>query len=155
MEVKGLMVDPATNHPIVILRDEAGDRFLPIWIGIFEAGAIQMKLEGMSSERPMTHDLLRAVFGELGGRVVRITICDLRENTFFASIRVEQDGAVREIDARPSDALALALRAEVPVFVSEEVLERARTSDQPAADEAKLREWFEGLDPDDMGKYTM
>ena len=155
MEVKGLMIDPATNHPIVILRDEEGDRFLPIWIGIFEAGAIQMKLEGVETERPMTHDLLTSVFREMGGEVSRITICDLQDNTFFASIRVQLGDRRVEIDSRPSDALALALRVDVPIFVREDVIERARSSTKPAADEEKLREWFEGLDPDDLGKYTM
>lgn len=155
MEIKGLMIDPATNHPIVILRDDAGDRFLPIWIGIFEAGAIQMKLEGVKAERPMTHDLLAKVIGELGGEARRVVIRDLVENTFFAWIEVDTAAGPQQIDSRPSDALALALRLELPIFVREEVLEQARSSAQPAADEEKLREWFDGLDPDDLGKYTM
>ncbi|MEM1249929.1 MAG: bifunctional nuclease family protein [Acidobacteriota bacterium] len=156
MEIKGLMIDPATNHPIVILRDDEGDRFLPIWIGIFEASAIQMRLESVQTERPMTHDLLGSVFSELGAEVRRIRVCDLRENTFFAEIEVETEhGEIVRIDSRPSDAMALALRVGAPVWVKENVLERARSSAQPAADEEKLREWFAGLDPDDLGKYTM
>ena len=156
MEIKGLMIDPATNHPIVILRDDEGDRFLPIWIGIFEASAIQMKLEAVRTERPMTHDLLASVFAELGAEVRRIRVSDLRENTFYAEIEaVNAAGETVLIDSRPSDALALSLRVGAPIWVSEDVLERARNSAQPAADEEKLREWFAGLDPDDLGKYTM
>ena len=157
MTIKGLMIDPSSNHPIVILRNEERDVFLPIWIGVFEASAIQLELEGIEPERPMTHDLLASTFEALGAKIERIVVSDLKENTFFASIVVHQAGESREIDSRPSDALALALRVGAPVYVSEDVLSRARTAgpSSDATDEERLKEWFEGLGEEDLGKYTM
>ena len=114
-----------------------------------------MKLEDVKAKRPMTHDLLASLIDELGGEARRVVIRDLIENTFFAWIEIETSTGSHQIDSRPSDALALALRLELPIFVREDVLERARNSAQPAADEEQLREWFDGLDPDDFGKYTM
>jgi bifunctional DNase/RNase len=157
MEIKGLMLDPTSNIPIVVLREEGGHTFLPIWIGVFEANAIALKIEGVEAPRPLTHDLLRSVFEHFSAKVERIEISELRENTFYARIHVQQNGTASSIDARPSDAIALAIRVEAPIFVRRDVLERAKAVDlaTQAADEDKLKEWLEELNPDDMGKYTM
>src|SRR5574342_743440 len=121
MTIKGLMVDPITNMPIVILKDKEGDRVLPIWVGIFEANAIALQLENITTPRPMTHDLLRNMISELDARVIRIVINDLRDSTFFAQIRLLTGEKTLEVDARPSDAIALALRTEAPIFVAQSV----------------------------------
>ncbi len=155
MEVKGLMMDPGSSVPIVILRSEEHSRILPIWIGIFEANAIALKLEGIEPPRPMTHDLLVNFMGDIDCSIARVAIHDLVDNTFFAQIFVQVDGEERIIDSRPSDAIALALRAEVPIYVAETVLERARTDELQASDKEKLKKWLEEVDPDDLGKYTM
>ena len=157
MEIKGLMLDPTSNIPIVVLREEGGQIFLPIWIGVFEANAIALRIEGIEPPRPLTHDLLRSVFTHFQAEVQRIVISDLRENTFFARIDVVRGGEASEIDARPSDAIALALRTAAPIFVRRDVLDRAKAVDlaTQASDEEKLKEWLEELNPDDLGKYTM
>ena len=157
MEIKGLMLDPTSNIPIVVLREEGGQVFLPIWIGVFEANAIALRIEGIDPPRPLTHDLLRSVFQHFDAQVQRVVISDLRENTFFALIHVVQAGNEKAIDARPSDAIALALRVEAPIFVKRDVLERAKAVDLAthATDEEKLKEWLEELNPDELGKYTM
>jgi len=157
MEIKGLMLDPTSNIPIVVLREQGGQIFLPIWIGVFEANAIALRIEGVQPPRPLTHDLLCSVFGHFGAQVHRVVISDLRENTFFALIDVRQDGKESSIDARPSDAIALAIRTEAPIFVRRDVLDRAKAVDLAthATDEEKLKEWLEELNPDDLGKYTM
>lgn len=157
MEIKGLMLDPASNVPIVILRDETSDVFLPIWIGVFEANAIALRIEGVEPPRPMTHDLLLSSLRSLGASVKRIVISDLRESTFFAVIHMIQDGRELSLDSRPSDAIALALRAEVPIFVMRSVLEKANAvdHDQEASEEEKIRKMLEELGPEDLGKYTM
>jgi bifunctional DNase/RNase len=160
VEIKGLMLDPSSNVPIVILRDIRSQLFLPIWIGVFEANAIALRLEGVEPPRPMTHDLLRSVVEQLGGTVEKIVISDLKESTFFAVIHV-RNGHDQErstaIDARPSDAIALALRTESPIFVLRSVLDKAQAVDlaSEATDEDKLRKWLEEISPDDLGKYTM
>ncbi len=157
MSIKGLMVDPVTNAPIVLLRDEAGTRVLPIWVGVFEANAIALQVENVATPRPMTHDLLRQVITDLRASVERVVVNDLREGTFYALIELRVDGRTVAVDSRPSDAIALALRARAPIFVEEAVLEQARTSDattdRPDAD--RLQRWLESLDPDDLGKYKM
>jgi bifunctional DNase/RNase len=157
MSIKGLMVDPITNMPIVILRDKEGHRVLPIWVGIFEANAIALQLENVSTPRPMTHDLLKTMIGELQGRVMRIVINDLRDSTFFAQIRVLTGGKTLEVDARPSDAIALALRTEAPIFVAQTVLEQAQTisPENVEEDEERSKKWLESLDTEDLGKYKM
>jgi bifunctional DNase/RNase len=157
MEIKGLMLDPTSNIPIVVLREEGGQVFLPIWIGVFEANAIALRIEGIEPPRPLTHDLLRSVLDHFHVQVQRVVISDLRDNTFFATIQVVQGGQESAIDARPSDAIALALRAEAPIFVRRDVLERAKAVDlaTQATDEEKLKEWLEELNPDELGKYTM
>ena len=127
MTIKGLMLDPVSNSPIVVLKDDAEKFFLPIWVGIFEANAIALQLENVSTPRPMTHDLLRNMIAELDARVTRVVINDLRDSTFFAQIRVITGERTLELDARPSDAIALALRADAPIYVAQSVLEQAQT----------------------------
>jgi bifunctional DNase/RNase len=157
MEIKGLMLDPTSNVPIVILRDEAGRIFLPIWIGVFEANAIALRLESVETPRPMTHDLLRSAIETIGAKVSKIVISDLRDNTFYAQIHVQTNGTAVEIDARPSDAIALALRTESPIFVLQPVLDKAQAVDlaTQATDEEKLKKWLEEISPEDLGKYEM
>jgi bifunctional DNase/RNase len=162
MSIKGLMLDPVSNSPIVVLKDDEEKFFLPIWVGIFEANAIALQLENVTTPRPMTHDLLRNTIAELEGRVTRVVIHDLRDSTFFAQIRVliNRAGADRllELDARPSDAIALALRTDAPIFVAQSVLDQAQTISPDAAeepDEETKKKWFENLDTDDLGKYKM
>ncbi len=127
MSIKGLMLDPVSNSPIVVLKDEQETCFLPIWVGIFEANAIALQLENIATPRPMTHDLLRNTISELDARVTRVVINDLRDSTFFAQIRVIAGERTLELDARPSDAIALALRTEAPIFVEQSVLDQAQT----------------------------
>jgi bifunctional DNase/RNase len=157
MTIKGLMVDPVTNMPIIILRDEAGGRVLPIWVGIFEANAIALQIENITTPRPMTHDLLRNVIRDLNGSVQKIVVCDLKDNTFYALIYVAIGEDITAIDARPSDAIALALRASAPIYVEESVIDNAKTVDvgTERADAERLQKWLEGLDPDELGKYKM
>lgn len=151
------MLDPSSNVPIVILRDTQSQLFLPIWIGVFEANAIALKIEGVEPPRPMTHDLLRLTLEQLGAKVEKIVISDLRESTFFAVIHVQQDGRSVEIDARPSDAIALALRAEAPIFVLRSVLDKAQAAELAGtvSDEDKLKKWLEEISPEELGKWTM
>jgi bifunctional DNase/RNase len=157
MTIKGLMVDPITNMPIILLRDEAGQRVLPIWVGIFEANAIALQIENVATARPMTHDLLRNVIRDLNASVERIVVCDLKENTFYAMIYLTVGGETVAVDSRPSDAIALALRTRAPIFVEEAVVENAKTIDfgSERADSERLQKWLESLDPDDLGKYKM
>ena len=157
MSIKGLMVDPITNMPIVILRDQEGQKVLPIWVGIFEANAIALQLENMSTPRPMTHDLLRNVIHDLKATVQKVVVCDLQDNTFYALIYLLWNGDTVAIDARPSDAIALALRTRAPIFVEETVIDHAKTVDfvPEAGDAERLQKWLESLDPDDLGKYKM
>jgi hypothetical protein len=157
MTIKGLMVDPITNMPIIILRDKDGQKVLPIWVGIFEANAIALQMENISTPRPMTHDLLRNVIGDLSGTVTKIVISDLRDNTFYALIYVETASDTVAIDARPSDAIALALRAKAPILVEDTVIENAKSVDfgTDKADSDRLQKWLESLDPEELGKYKM
>jgi bifunctional DNase/RNase len=157
MSIKGLMVDPVTNTPIVILRDKDGNRVLPIWVGIFEANAIALQIENVTTPRPMTHDLLRNVIHDLHARVQKIVVCDLQENTFYALIHLALNGDTLMIDARPSDAIALALRTRAPIFVEESVIDNAKPFDVAAdkPDAERLHKWLESLDPDELGKYKM
>jgi uncharacterized protein len=157
MTIKGLMVDPITQMPIIILRDKDGQRVLPIWVGVFEANAIALQIENVTTPRPMTHDLLRNVIQDLRARIDKIVVCDLKENTFYALIYLTVNGDVVAIDARPSDAIALALRARAPIFVEERVIDHAKNSDlaPEKGDTERLQKWLESLDPDEMGKYKM
>ena len=157
MTIKCLMVDPITNTPIVILRDKDGQKVLPIWVGIFEANAIALQIENIATPRPMTHDLLRNVIHDLKAEVQKIVVCDLQENTFYALIYLGLNGDTVAIDARPSDAIALALRTRAPIFVEDTVIDHAKTVDFSSEknDADRLHKWLESLDPDDLGKYKM
>jgi bifunctional DNase/RNase len=157
MTIKGLIVDPTTNVPMVILRDKEGQRELPIWMGIFEADAIARQIENIAMPRPMTHDLLRNVIHDLNATVQKIVVCDLQQNTFYALIYLGVGTETLAIDARPSDAIALALRARAPIFVDDAVIDNAKPVDLSAekADPDRLHKWLESLDPDELGKYKM
>jgi bifunctional DNase/RNase len=156
MSIKGLMLDPVSNSPIVVLKDDDEKFFLPIWVGIFEANATALQLENVTTPRPMTHDLLRNMISELDGHVTRVVINDLRDSTFFAQIRMTVGAKTLEVDARPSDAIALALRTEAPIFVAQSVLDQAQTITPDGEDtEEKTKKWFENLSPEDLGKYKM
>jgi hypothetical protein len=157
MGVKALIVDPIANMPVVILRDDAEKNLLPIWVGIFEANAIALQMEGVTTPRPMTHDLLKSVIEKVEGGVVRIVINALEENTFYAQIHLRVANRELLVDSRPSDAIALALRTNAPVYVEEEVLEKSRQHDETpdGQNSARLRRWLEEVDPDSLGKYKM
>ena len=157
MSIKGLMVDPITNMPIVILKDKLGERVLPIWVGVPEANAIALQIENVSTPRPMTHDLLRNIITDLDGSVDRVVVSDLKDNTFFAIIHLTVRGERIAVDARPSDAIALALRTRSPILVEESVIDNAKTVDFTAepGDNARLQKWLESLDPEELGKYKM
>ncbi len=164
MEVTGLTLDPFTNMPIIILKDVDQKNTIPIWIGLIEASAIATELEKIELSRPMTHDLIKNVLDELGVRVDRVEVCDLKENTFFANIHlVTKSGKKISIDARPSDAIALALRTKSKIFVDEKVINKARrvdlskeaTTDEERLKQEKWAEILENLSPEDFGKYKM
>ena len=157
MTIKGLMVDPITNMPIIILRDHDGQRVLPIWVGVFEANAIALQIENIETPRPMTHDLLRNVIHDLQATVEKIVVCDLKENTFYALIHLQTPAGPVAVDARPSDAIALALRSRAPILVDERVIDNANTVDfaNEKQDSDRLQQWLESLDPDELGKYKM
>jgi bifunctional DNase/RNase len=157
MKIRGLMVDPSTQQPIVILKDLDGNTVLPIWVGLFEASAIALEVEKATTARPMTHDLLRNLIHGLNAQVQRVVVSELRNDTFFAVIWLEQAGETITIDARPSDALALALRSDCPIFVSEDVLRTAKVIPNPAdqASPEDLKNWLENLNDEDLGRYKM
>jgi bifunctional DNase/RNase len=157
MQIRGLMMDPVTNMPIVVLKDIASDTVLPIWVGIFEANAIALELEKTATPRPMTHDLMRNMARNLNAEVRKVVVSELRDDTFYAVIWLEQNGETVAMDARPSDAIALALRWDCPIYVSRDVLENSRQAATGAqsinADE--MRRWLENLNDDEMGRYKM
>ncbi len=158
VRIRGLMMDPATNMPIVVLKDVASETVMPIWVGIFEANAIAIEIEKLAASRPMTHDLTRNLIRHLNGSLEKVVITELRDDTFFAILWVRQDNEPITIDARPSDAIALALRADCPIYVSEQVMQSAKlnTSGPPEGPTAEqLRGWLEGLNDEDMGRYKM
>jgi bifunctional DNase/RNase len=152
------MMDPATNMPIVVLKDVASDTVMPIWVGIFEANAIAIEIEKVAAPRPMTHDLARNLIRHLNGSLERVVITELRDDTFFATLWLRQDNEQLAIDARPSDAIALALRADCPIYVSEQVMQSAKLNTSGPAEgptAEQLRGWLEGLNDEDMGRYKM
>jgi bifunctional DNase/RNase len=157
MEIKGLLMDPVSNMPVVVLRDTSNGVFLPIWVGIFEANAIALQMEKIATPRPMTHDLLKNLLSELDAKVERIVINDLRDNTFFARIHLLRGDTRWNVDSRPSDAIALALRVDAEIFVEEEVLEKSKTlkPDGEETDPERLKKWLEEVNPEDLGKYRM
>jgi len=156
MQIKGLMMDPVTGVPIVILRNADNQRVLPIWVGPVEANAIALQIENVTPPRPMTHDLLKNLLTEFDARVQRVVITALRGNTFYAYLDIDRQGTRILVDARPSDALAVALRSRAPVFVDDAVLDQASSVEisNEQADRDRLQRWLESLDPDDMG-YKM
>lgn len=156
MTIRGLMIDPITNMPIVVLRDQDGQRVLPIWVGVFEANAIALQIENVTTPRPMTHDLLKNVIDDLRAEVQRIVVCDLKENTFYAEIHLRGSDGERRVDARPSDAIALALRTRAPIFVEQAVIDTAANAEATRGEGVgRLRQWLEGLSEDELGQYKM
>jgi bifunctional DNase/RNase len=167
MKVGGLTLDPLTNSPVLVLKGLKGEKILPIWIGVLEATAIATVLENVDVGRPMTHDLLKTLIAELGARILRVEICDLKMNTYYALIHLEQSGQCIQIDARPSDAIALAVRFDAPIFVEEKVLEKSLFESEEGtgqkraskiiakADRENLKRILEKLKPEDFGKYKM
>jgi bifunctional DNase/RNase len=158
VRIRGLMMDPATNMPIIVLKDVASDTVMPIWVGFFEVKAISDEIEKSASLRPMTHDLTRNLIQHLNARLERVVITELKDDTFLAVLFLTQGDESVTVDARPSDAIALALRADCPIFVSENVLQAARlnASGSPEGPSAEqLRGWLEGLNDEDLGRYKM
>ncbi len=157
MNIKGLVVDPISKMPIVVLEDAQKQRMLPIWIGVFEANAIALKIENIATPRPMTHDLLKSFLNKLDISIEKIVVNDVRDNTFYAMIHCRYDNKSLLIDSRPSDAIALALRTDSPIFVEEKVVEKAHSLkfDENLEDSEKLQKWLENLKPEDFGKYKM
>ena len=157
MRIRQLLIDPSNNTPIVVLKDVNSDTLLPIWVGMYEANAIAMEIEKVSTPRPMTHDLIKNVLAGLDAHVHKIVVTELKDDTFFAVIWMEREGRIVSVDSRPSDALALALRVDCPIYVDEEVLKtskKAQTAADPTTSE-DLRKWLEGLNDDDLGNYKM
>lgn len=154
MRIRGLMLDPTTNMPIIVLKDVNSDAVLPIWVGVFEANAIALEIEKVSPPRPMTHDLLKNAITGLGATVERVVVTALRNDTFYAAVWASREGQPVMIDARPSDAIALAMRTDAPIFVEESVLQSSRSisgaSGRITGDD--LRRWLEGLSDDDLGR---
>ncbi len=157
MRLRGLILDPNSDSPVIVLREEGSSIFLPIWIGVFEANAIALALEGVQPRRPMTHDLLRATLETLGGQLQRVEIHSLIEGTFVARLIVQQEGAAYSIDSRPSDAIALALRSRVPIWAARTVLDEAVSSAKAVTthDDKRLLEWLKNAQEEDLGKYSM
>jgi bifunctional DNase/RNase len=158
VKIRGLTLDPATSMPIIVLKDVASETVMPIWVGIFEANAIAIEIEKVAVPRPMTHDLAKNLIHHLNGKLERVVISELKDDTFFAVIWLRQGDQPMVIDARPSDAIALALRADCPIYVTDHVLQAAKmntsgpTEGQPAE---QLRGWLEGLNDEDLGRYKM
>ena len=157
MKIRGLMMDPITNMPIVVLKDPAGDAVLPIWVGIYEANAIALEIEKVATPRPMTHDLIKNVLAGLETKVHKVVVTELRDDTFFAVIWIEREGRYISIDSRPSDALAVAMRLDCPIFVEDEVLKSSKlaatVSDRVSNEE--LRKLLENMNDEDFGRYKM
>jgi len=156
-KIKGLMMDPITNSPIVILQDVEKNTLLPIWVGIFEANAIALQIERIDTPRPMTHDLIKNLLFQFDAHLEKIVVTQLKNNTFYAQIHLEYNGMECTVDSRPSDAIALALRTDSPIYVTEEVIQNSRniTLDRENLDPEEVRNWLESLKPEDLGKYKM
>lgn len=157
MKIRGLMMDPVTNMPIVILKDLGGNSILPIWVGIYEANAIALEIEKVSTPRPMTHDLIKTLLTGLHAGVKKIVVSELKEDTFYAIIWLEREGKLISIDSRPSDALAIALRLDCPVYVDDSVLQSSKMANTIAdkVNNEELRRWLENLNDEDLGRYKM
>ena len=157
MKIRGLMMDPVTNMPIVILKDIEGKSVLPIWVGVYEANAIALEIEKISTPRPMTHDLIRNLLFGLTTGVRKVVVSELKDDTFFAVIWIDRDGELIAIDCRPSDALAVALRLDCPIYVEDGVLKssKVRTSVSDKSSGEELKKWLENLNDEDLGQYKM
>lgn len=157
MKIRTLMMDPVTQMPIVILRDIAGDTILPIWVGVYEANAIALEIEKVSTPRPMTHDLIKTIVTGLDVTVQKVVVNELKDDTFYALIWMEKNGESVSVDARPSDALALALRLDCPIFVDDQVLKTSKmvTTASDKNNNEELRRWLEQLNDEDFGRYKM
>jgi len=155
MKIRGLMVDPSTNMPIVLLKDPQSEALLPIWVGLYEANAIALEVEKSQTPRPLVHDLLKNLIHGLNAQVQRVVVTELKDDTFYAVIWMEQNGEVVALDSRPSDALALALRTDCPIFVDEDVLRAAKVLPNPEASSQDVRKWLESLNDEDLGRYKM
>jgi len=157
MKIKGLVVDPISKMPIVVLEDLNNEKILPIWIGVFEANAIALKIENISTPRPMTHDLVKNFLEKLNISVEKVVVNDVRDNTFYAMIHCRYKDQSITIDSRPSDAIALSLRVDAPIFVEDEVVKKAHSLkfDDNLEDSEKLKKWLENLKPENFGKYKM
>jgi bifunctional DNase/RNase len=157
MKIRGLMMDPVTNMPIVILKDVNGNSILPIWVGIYEANAIALEIEKVSTPRPMTHDLIKTLLSGLEAGIQKVVVNELKEDTFYAIIWLEKDGRLISVDSRPSDALAIALRLDCPIYVEDDVLNssKAASAVSDRVNNEELRRWLEGLNDEDLGRYKM
>ena len=156
MKIRGLMMDPSTNLPIVVLKDVAGESVLPIWVGIYEANAIALEIEKVATQRPMTHDLIRNVLFGLETCVKKIVVSDLKEDTYYAVIWLERNGELIAVDSRPSDALAVALRLDCPIFVEQSVLDNSKGATvTEATPSEEIKKWLEDLGDEDLGRYKM
>jgi bifunctional DNase/RNase len=157
MKIRGLMMDPVTNMPVVVLKDVGSEMVLPIWVGIYEANAIALEIEKVTTPRPLTHDLIRNLLHAVDARVHKIVVSELREETFYAVIWLELEGHVISVDSRPSDALAVALRMDCPIYVADDVLKASKQASASAdrISQEELRKWLEGLNDEDLGKYKM
>ena len=157
MKIRGLMMDPVTNMPIVILKDPGSDAVLPIWVGIYEANAIALEIEKVATPRPMTHDLIKNLLLGLDTQVHKVVVSELREDTFYARIVLDADGRHVEVDSRPSDAIALAVRVHCPIYVDDRVLQSSKSSASVSekVNNEELRKWLENLNDEDLGRYKM
>ncbi len=157
MKIRGLMMDPVTNMPIVILKDVEGKSVLPIWVGVYEANAIALEIEKVATPRPMTHDLIKNILMGMTTGVRKVVVSELKDDTFFALIWIEHNGEMISIDARPSDALAVALRLDCPIYVDDDVLKSSKVSSAVSdkANSEELRRWLENLNDEDLGQYKM
>ncbi len=157
MKIRGLMMDPVTNMPIVVLKDTSGESVLPIWVGIYEANAIALEIEKVSTPRPMTHDLIKTLLLGLEISMKKVVVSELKDDTFYAVIWLEREGRPITIDSRPSDALALALRHDCPIFVDDSVLQTSRNSANVSekVNNEEMRKWLENLNDEDLGRYKM
>ena len=157
MKIRGLMVDPVTNMPIVILKDVAGASVLPIWVGMYEANAIALEIEKISTLRPMTHDLIKSLLLGLNTGLRKVVVSELKDDTFYAVIWLDREGELISVDSRPSDALALALRLDCPIFVDDSVLKSSKQTNAglDKVNNEELRRWLEGLNDEDLGRYKM
>jgi bifunctional DNase/RNase len=159
-KIKGLMMDPLTNSPIVVLQEASNETLLPIWVGIFEANAIALQIEKVDTPRPMTHDLIKGLLNHLDVQVTKIVVTELKDNTFYALIFLNAGGKIITVDSRPSDAIALALRTDSPIFVTEDVISKSSstTSNTLSTERSSpedIKKWLENLNPEDLGKYKM